>query len=232
MTAQRQIESVIFDCDGVLVDSEVLALEVERAMLGEVGLVYTADEHLRRFHGLSIRAFYDALAADAIARTGKPLPRDFEARFDAKLRDIYDTRLEAIDGVADLVRAIDLPKAVASSSRMSFLQRKLERAKVKAFFEPHIYSADDVARGKPAPDLFLLAAARIGADPATTLVVEDSANGILAAKAAGMIAAGFTGGGHCGPDHADMLKAAGAEIVFASCAEIADHLGLAGRWPM
>lgn len=225
MTAASAITAVIFDCDGVLIDSEVLSLEIEMALLAECGLSYEIPDYKQRFMGLPAKAYLAELTADSIARTGRPLPEDIEPRHRALFRKACEERLRAIAGARALADSLPHPKAVASSSSERGLSWKLGLTGLHDAFAPHIYSAQHVERGKPAPDLFLFAADKIGADPQTTLVIEDSRNGILAAKAGGMIAAGLTAGAHCDDDHAEMLIAAGADHVFDSHGAIAGFLG-------
>ena len=225
MKQSGAVSAVIFDCDGVLVDSERLALEVELFMLKEIGLVYEQSEYRRRFLGIPYTTYLAMIAADLATRAGRTLPQDYDARLSARLRATYEERLQAVGGAQELTGALTLPKAVASSSKLSPLNWKLEHTGLKAHFGAHIYSTEHVARGKPEPDLFLFAAEQLCAQPTTTLVIEDSVNGVLAAKAAGMIAGGFVGGGHCAQGHADTLTSAGADIVFASHAEIGAFLG-------
>ncbi|MFZ1988435.1 MAG: HAD family phosphatase [Alphaproteobacteria bacterium] len=220
MPVAANITAIIFDCDGVLIDSEVLGLEVELRTLAEVGLHYDVAEYHRRFLGLPHRAYLAELDADARAITGRALPADFSATITTRLRESFGAKLTRIAGALELVRALQVPKAVASSSLLQSLNWKLEKTELKPAFGDHVYSAEHVKRGKPAPDLFLYAAERIAAVPETTLVIEDSANGIKGAKAAGMIAAGFTAGGHCLPGHDGMLADAGADLVFASFADL------------
>lgn len=211
--------AVIFDCDGVLVDSETLALQIELKHLAELGLIYEHAEYKRRFLGGTRQAHKEGVLRDAIERTGRPPPDDFHERVGKALRAAYEADLTALPGARELISSLSVPKAVASSPLMASLIWKLKSA-----FGTHVYSSEQVTRGKPAPDLFLFAADRLGANPATTLVIEDSVNGIKAAKAAGMIAAGFTGGGHCDIDHSEMLLSAGADHVFASFAALGSHL--------
>jgi len=218
--AAPDITAIIFDCDGVLVDSEAVSLEIERDLLAKHGLTYEPAEYQRRFLGTTYSAFFSELSKDALERTGKDLPADFSERFWRALRGAYEQRLTAIEGALETIAAISLPKAVASSSLTELLNFKLAKVGLKSHFLPHIYSSEFVKRGKPAPDLFFYASERIGATPETALVIEDSANGILAAKAAGMIAAGFTAGGHCLPGHENTLTKAGADLIFASFAEL------------
>jgi HAD superfamily hydrolase (TIGR01509 family) len=217
----RRFDAVIFDCDGVLVDSEVIALEVELAVLAELGLHYPLAEFGARFLGMHDHAFRDALDADSQSRLGRPLPEDFLERVYARRRVEMEARLTAVAGAAEAVAAWRGPRAVASSSRAVFLRRKLEQTGLLALFEPHVYSADLVARGKPFPDIFLHAAEALAVAPPTCLVLEDSANGVVAGRAAGMTVWGFTGGGHCDDATAARLLEAGAERVVCDWAEAA-----------
>ena len=206
-------DAVIFDCDGVLVDSEVLAIKGERAALEEVGLCYEPPDYVRRFVGMHDAMFIDAVRADYRATYGAEAPVDLEERV-LEGRRRHAGSLQIVKG-ADL--AMDRAKsrfeaiAVASSSRAHFLESKLKRMALWDFAAPHVYSADLVPRGKPAPDVFLYAAQAIGVAPERCLVLEDSENGVKAACAAGMTAWGFLGGGHIFDGHADRLKHAGAE---------------------
>ena len=212
------IGAVIFDCDGVLVDSEFIAIRGERAALAEIGLDYSSEDYVRRFTGLHDAAFFEALSADFRAAFGAAPPADFEARVIAGRGRERDA-LRIVSG-ADAALARSRAKvgkvAVASSSRAQFLESKLRRTGLWDLAAPHIYSADLVARGKPAPDIFLFAAERIGADPKRSLVVEDSINGVLAARAAGMKVCGFLGGAHCFDGHGARLQEAGADFLAAS----------------
>ena len=207
-----RFEAVIFDCDGVLVDSEVLSIRGERAALEPMGLVYSPQDYVRKFVGLHDGAFFAALRADYRAVHGAEAPEDFEDHvLEGRRREKH--LLEAIKGAAmGLAAARERVGriGVASSSRAHFLQSKLERTGLYALAGPHVYSADLVDHGKPAPDIFLYAAEKIGADPARCLVLEDSENGVKAARAAGMTAWGFLGGGHCFDGHGARLQDVGA----------------------
>lgn len=209
----RTPKAVIFDCDGVLVDSEVLALEVELELLSEYGLAYDRIDYATRFLGRSTGAWRALLDEDCRARTGRPLAGDFLHRNHERLSEAVRERLTEVAGCAAAVAALALPKAVASSSGAAFLRDKLARTGLLAAFDPHVYSADLVARAKPHPDIFLHAAAALGAAPERCLAIEDSVNGVAAARAAGMTVWGFTGGGHCDEGAADRLAAAGADRV-------------------
>lgn len=214
--------AVIFDCDGVLVDSEILAVEIELALLAELGLPYEERAFKARFLGMHDDAFRDALDADCRLRTGAPLPAAFLDEVHARRRRAVSERLREVRGAAAAVGALSLPKAVASSTGAAFLRRKLELTGLWPLFVPHAYSADLVPNGKPHPDIFLYAAEAIAVPPARCLALEDSANGVRAAVAAGMTAWGFTGGGHCDEDTAAALVGAGAERVLAHWDEAAE----------
>ena len=185
-------------------------------LLGEIGLTYEPAEYRRRFLGMNDRAFRDALDADHRALKGGPLPEDFLERTHARRLAACLDRLTEVAGAAEAVAALSLPKAVASSSGAHFLRQKLELGGLLAAFDPHVYSADLVGRGKPHPDIFLHAAGRLGADPARCLAIEDSVNGVLSAKAADMEVWGFCGGGHMDDDAARRLSEAGAQRLVAT----------------
>jgi HAD superfamily hydrolase (TIGR01509 family) len=224
--AGHEISAVIFDCDGVLVDSEVLAIRGERAALAGLGLEYSPEVYVRRFVGLHDAAFFEALAADYVARLSAPPPEDFEELVLAGRR----REMAALAPVAGAAEALERAKravgsiAVASSSRAHFLESKLKRMGLWEKAAPHVYSADLVAHGKPAPDIFLYAAERIGVEPRACLVVEDSENGVRAGAAAGMIVCGFTGGGHCFDGHGARLMAAGAHMLSPGFAAFVESL--------
>ncbi|MEO0400320.1 MAG: HAD family phosphatase [Pseudomonadota bacterium] len=209
------INAVIFDCDGVLVDSEVIGMIGARAVLSEFGLDYAEADFVRRFVGMHDQAFFGALRRDYQSHWNAPAPEDFEARIlDGRRRNSHLLKPvpgapSALDAARDQFGAL----AVASSSRTEYLQKKLKRTDLFDRVAPHIYSADLVRNGKPAPDIFLHAANAIAQPPSACLVLEDSENGVRAGVAAGMKVWGFTGGGHCPPDHGARLKAAGAIAV-------------------
>jgi HAD superfamily hydrolase (TIGR01509 family) len=220
-------KAVIFDCDGVLVDSEVLALEVELAMLAEQGLTFTREDYVTRFMGLSYEAFHDAMDAEAVARIGRPVPHDFRAELAARLRQTMIERLTVIPGANAAVAATDLPKAVASSSTREGLERKLRQVGLWNLFGGHVYSAVHVVHAKPAPDLFLHAAEQLGIAPADCLVIEDSVNGVKAGIATGMTVWGFLGGGHVDDGLAARLTAAGVSRVLADWPDAASQIAAA-----
>jgi HAD superfamily hydrolase (TIGR01509 family) len=213
------VTAIIFDCDGVLVDSEVLAHEIEMESLAEAGLVYSSDDFRERFMGLSDRAFFEALEADALQRIGRSIRDDTFPRMKARYRKALEERLKEVPGALALVSALPHVKAVASSSTTANLELKLRRTLLWDHFAPHIFSAEHVERGKPAPDLFLHAAKSLGVPAKDCLVLEDSVNGVAAGLAAGMRVWAFCGGGHIDPKATQRLLSSGAERAVASWAE-------------
>jgi len=217
-------EAVIFDCDGVLVDSEVLAVEVELMSLAEIGLTYDEEEFKARFMGMSTPAFYDALDADHRAQRGRPLPEGFRDLCSARYRAAWH-RLGEVPGARDAVAKVSRLKAVASSSSDDALSRKLKLTDLWEPFAPNIYSADHVTHAKPAPDLFLYAAEALNVAAEKCLVFEDSGNGVRAARAAGMTVWAFMGGGHMNDAIGQRLLAAGAERLVRDWREASLALG-------
>jgi HAD superfamily hydrolase (TIGR01509 family) len=217
------VELVIFDCDGVLVDSELIGCRVEAEELSRAGFPITADEILRRFTGITARETFRTLEAER----GRPLPEGFDERVRQEIRAAFARELAAVAGVALALGRIALPVCVASSSDPARIEHSLKVTGLLERFAPHLFSAAVVARGKPAPDLFLHAAARMATPPTRCLVVEDSVAGVQAAVAAGMRVLGFTGASHCPPDHAACLETAGAMRTFAAMPELPDLLAAA-----
>jgi len=204
------LDLIIFDCDGVLVDSEVISCRAHARTLTRHGYPITEEQVLQRFLGIS-----DREARLIIEREmGRSMPDDFESQVKAATLQFYAGDLEAIAGVADAIAAIPLPKCVASSGTPEKIQHDLDCANLTDLLAPHIFSATQVRRGKPAPDLFLFAAEQMRAAPARCLVIEDSVPGVTGALAAGMSVLGFHGGSHCQPGHAKLLRDAGAIATF------------------
>ncbi len=214
--AQRPpVGLVIFDCDGVLIDSEVLACRTAAETLAEFGFAITLDEYLA-FVGRSARDIRAMLEA----RFG-PLPAELSTTERARLFQRFEAELRPMPGAQAAVAGLALPVCVASSSDHDRLRLTLALTGLHGLFAPAIFSATEVARGKPAPDLFLHAAGRMGVAPAACLVIEDSPAGVAAAVAAGMWAVGFTGGSHCRPRHGEQLLAAGAERIIDDLSQVA-----------
>jgi HAD superfamily hydrolase (TIGR01509 family) len=203
---------VIFDCDGVLVDTEPTATRVLVTMLARVGIVMSEAECLRTFVGRSAAAAL-VIIEDRLAA---PLPAEFSAEWHALLFEALARGVAPIPGVGAALDAIALPTCVASSGAHDRMRLTLGASGLLPRFEGRIFSATEVARGKPHPDVFLHAASRRGAAPARTAVVEDSSAGVAAGVAAGMTVFAYTAGAHSDPAE---LRAAGA-VAFADMAEL------------
>ena len=207
-------ELLIFDCDGVLIDSEELACRVGAECLVEHGVPVTVDDLMDRYVGISLAS----MLADLETRHALRLPVDLRETMLARGIAAAETELKAIAGVEAVIRAVACRICVASSSMPEWLHYSLSLTGLRHYFEPYLFSAVQVVHGKPAPDLFLFAAEQMGVAPAACIVIEDSIAGVQAGVAAGMRVIGFTGGGHCRDGHADRLSAAGA---FAVCEDMA-----------
>ena len=216
---------VIFDCDGVLIDSEMLTIRLEVAMLAEAGIAITGDEIIERYCGISMKTMLADLEARLGCRLGDSFATDHAARFAA----ICETELRAMPGIYAVLDGIVGQTCVASSSTPERLRHTLGLAGLYRRFDPHVFSATMVERGKPAPDLFLFAAQRMAAEPMACVVIEDSLPGVAAAVAAGMTAIGFVGGGHCRLGHADRLRQAGASVVVEAMTELLPALAALPR---
>ncbi len=221
MSAQKDIDLVIFDCDGVLINSEEIASAVCVEALAELGLRLTLQQYASRYSGRPVADAWRLVEADH----GKPLPTGFREKVDTEVLRRFSLSLEPIDGVVDMLKGLRLPRCVASSTTLPLLKGNLAQVGLAGFFDPSVFSVSQVKRGKPAPDVFLFAASQMGADPHRCLVIEDSAAGVTAARRAGMRAIGFSGGGHTAPDHAEKLTAQGAFAVVHAMRELATLLG-------
>jgi HAD superfamily hydrolase (TIGR01509 family) len=209
------IDLVIFDCDGVLVDSEVIAVRIDQRMLADLGWHLSIDEVVETFLGTSAATF----TATVEAHLGRPLPEGFEAGYEPLLHAAFDAELQAVAGIEAALDDITLRTCVASSGSHAKIRRTLGHTGLLPRFDGRIYSSAEVTNGKPAPDLFLHAARRMGADPARCVVIEDSRFGVQAARAAGMHAYGYAGG----LTPARVLADAGA-TVFSAMTELPDLL--------
>jgi HAD superfamily hydrolase (TIGR01509 family) len=181
---------VIFDCDGVLVDSEPIAIRIDVEMFAELGIEISEQEVIDRFVGRSP----EVLAHAVEEHLGHPPPDGWEERGEQRLRRAFEAELQPVAGITDALERISLPACVASSSPPERLRFKLELTGLYERFAGRIFSAVEVANGKPAPDLFLHAAQQMGVDPTGCVVVEDSRYGVQAARAAGMDVLGYAGG--------------------------------------
>ena len=206
-----KVELVIFDCDGVLIDSERIAVRIDAMVLARLGWHLSEEEVVERFLGRS----EEAMVAEIEEHLGRELDDDWETEFHGLYREAFEAELRPVDGVVEALDAITTPTCVASSGSHEKMRYTLGLTGLYDRFAGRIFSASEVANGKPAPDLFLHAARRLGAEPSACAVVEDSRYGVEAARAAGMRALGYAGG----LTPAERLEAAGA-VVFDDMGEL------------
>jgi HAD superfamily hydrolase (TIGR01509 family) len=215
---------IIFDCDGVLVDSEIISCRAHAETLTRHGYPITADQVFDRFLGRSMRK----ATLEIEAELGRRLPDDFHAQVYAEIFRLFAASLEATPHIDAALAAIMMPVCVASSGPPEKISTSLNHVGLYDRFAPHIFSAVQVKNGKPAPDLFLFAAEQMRTPPARCLVIEDSLAGVTGALAAGMMVFGYHGGSHCRPDTADTLRAAGAAVTFDDMRRLPDLIGRIG----
>jgi HAD superfamily hydrolase (TIGR01509 family) len=221
------VDLVIFDCDGVLVDSEVISCRAHSTMLTRHGYPITADQVLDRFLGVSDREARLIIEAEL----GRRLPDDFEAQVKQATLQFYADDLPTIPHIGEAIAAIGLAKCVASSGTPEKIRHGLECAGLYDLLAPNIFSATQVKRGKPAPDLFLFAAEQMRTSPERCVVIEDSVPGITGALAAGMTVLGFHGGSHCRPGYGETLRAAGAILTFDDMRQLPDLIAQIDQKP-
>ena len=200
---------IVFDCDGVLVDSEVLSIGGVVSVLNDAGVPATYPM-IARYFGMKQADIMLKVSEE----TGHDIPLDVSARIWPAIRDRFEAELKPMPGLADFLRRHpDMPRCVASSSGPDRIRNSLRLTGLAPFFGENIFSSSQVARGKPEPDLFLFAAASMGFEPGRCTVIEDSRFGVAGAIAAGMTAIGFSGGSHIEPHHERALAEAGALYV-------------------
>jgi HAD superfamily hydrolase (TIGR01509 family) len=206
---------IIFDCDGVLVDSEVLSCRCLSDTLAGYGISLDVDQALDLFLGRNVTAVFQHYEA-----LGRSIPTQFAAELRAGVRAAFRSSLCPIEGVNSVLQDLQIPHCVASSSDVERVSLSLSLTGLAPHFDTRLYTSQMVERGKPAPDLFLYAAERMKVAPHRTLVIEDSISGVKAGKAAGMIVWGFVGGSHYqSRDGKAILGAAGADRVFGRMAD-------------
>lgn len=213
---------LIFDCDGVLVDSEPVSVAVLIDMLAHQGVEMTEEEAYQRFLGRSIAS----MTATLWEEYGIETDIDFLDHMRSALFERFRLELKAIEGMAETLDRLEMPRCVASSSQPERIRYSLGLTGLLEKFEPHIFSATMVKNGKPAPDLFLHAASQMGVEPANCIVIEDSPAGILAAKAAGMCVFAFTGGSHARfPAFREQIAALEPDLVFDAMPDLVQLVG-------
>jgi HAD superfamily hydrolase (TIGR01509 family) len=207
---------LIFDCDGVLVDSELLANEALAELISALGHPMTTQQALQIFSGLRLG---DVLKS-AEALLSFPVPADLGALAGQRLFERFRRELQPVKGVREALDMLPFPRCVASSSSRERLELSIEVTGLKKLFGENVFSADQVEHGKPAPDLYFFAASSLGVTPANCVVIEDSTLGIQAAISAGMKTIGFAGASHATVELAQRLKEAGANIVIAAMSDL------------
>ena len=216
----HEITHLIFDCDGVLIDSEILATRISLRMLAEYG--YENDE--MSFSGKYSGYLTEEILKMLIRDHGLDLPADFEDQLFMEMEKAFNTELQAVSGMPELIRKLSLPKNVVSNGHSNHVRRALHLTKLTDFFGEEIFSIEQVANGKPAPDIYQLALQTLKLSPQQVLVVEDSEAGVQAAHAAGISVIGFTGASHLSNLHMEKLIDSGADYVVSSARELASLL--------
>ncbi|MBL8584537.1 MAG: HAD family hydrolase [Rhizobiaceae bacterium] len=223
-----QPELIIFDCDGVLVDSEIIAARVEAELLTQAGYAIEPEDIVERFAGLTFK--------DIMLRIEQVSNVPLQASLIEQSEELVDRRLRRevreIEGAGRAVAGVTVPHCICSNSRGDRLEFMLQRTGLLPLFSGRIFSSLETPsrNPKPAPDVFIYAAEKMGADPANTFVVEDSVHGIAGAKAAGMRVIGFTGASHTYPGHSEALTDAGAETVIRRWADFPIVVRALSEW--
>ena len=219
---------VIFDCDGVLVDSEIIAARVDAQLLSEAGYPITEQEVATRFAGSSGEQIFDTVEAEL----GRAVPDEIRARSETEIDQRLENEVEAVAGAYEMLDALDAARCICSNSSMDRLLITLDRTGLYDRFQPYIFSAGEVRDGrkKPAPDVFLHAAEELDAVIEQTLVVEDSVHGVAGAVAAGMGVIGFIGASHSWPGHGEALMDAGALTVIRQLADVPATVEALAGW--
>ena len=218
------MKTIIFDCDGVLIDSEILYQEIMIEHMNDHGIFYEKPDFIAKFMGTGSGYFYEVMAKEHQKKFERPLPENFTPSLKARLRSEFKIRLQAVSGISDLLSSMDQIMAVASSSENDFLHDKLKQTELHAYFRDHIYSADFVEQAKPFPDLFLYTADKLNVAPSECIVIEDSENGVKAGLAAGMHVIGFCGGLHSDEAYGQKLKQTGAHQIAMNATDLSEML--------
>lgn len=214
-------ELLIFDFDGVLIDSELLGCRLWSDMLTALDMPVSVESMLNDYTGKSGPQICRQIESDY----GYVLPEGFLERVNRAVEDLFETKLKAVEGVPATLEKIKMPVCIASGSRPERLFQCLRVTKLNRFFGPaNVFSSHEVRQGKPAPDIFLYAAEKMNASAARCVVVEDSVAGVRAGRAAGMCVLGFAGASHCGPEHAGKLTSAGAGLIFRDFSKLPEIL--------
>lgn len=215
---------IIFDCDGVLVDSEPLASEAYERVYSKHGMSGVGADIIAQCIGMK--------QADILVKirelTGHQFPDHAEGDIWEVTKQLFTEKLAETEGLRHFLESLTLPRCVASSSSLERIHHSLEITRLAPFFGDAIFSSSMVKRGKPAPDIFLYAAEKMGTDPARCAVIEDSPLGVEGAVAAGMLAIGYTGGGHTYDGHGEKLMSRGAAVACANWDAVREELRVRG----
>jgi len=218
----------LFDCDGVLVDSEIIAAKVESKLLTEAGYPISVEEMGERFAGMTWKNILLSIEKEVDIPLSASLLDKSETLLDQKLA----REVKLVEGVIYALSRLAGPRCICSNSSLPRLEMMLTKVGLKDHFAPHIYSAKDLGadRVKPKPDIYLHGAAQFNVQPKNCVVVEDSVHGVHAAREAGMRVIGFTGASHTYPSHADKLTEAGAETVISRMVDLPAVIAAMAEW--
>lgn len=219
---------IIFDCDGVLIDSEILSAEVDAEILREHGYEISAEELAHRFAGITTEGIFELVGKEMGKHFSDDIVRRAQRETDLKL--MHD--VQPISGVAEMLDMLDGPRCICSNSRSERLKVSLTKAGLWDRFRPYVFSAQEVGtkREKPAPDVFLYGAKQLGVEPRDAIVIEDSVTGVTGAVAAGMRVIGFTGASHSWPGHGEALAEAGAVTVVRRMGDVPATIEALRKW--
>lgn len=210
-----KFKAIIFDCDGVLMDSEALACQVSAQILTERGYAISTEQYIDRFMGLGFKNVLKIIKDE----TGIEITVTQEEK-DGVRGPIFEEHLKATPGTLEAISQLSLPFCIASGSSQERLMHTLGIVGLDEYFKDRVFSAEQVSRPKPAPDVFLFAAQKLGIAPHDCLVIEDGHLGAQGAKEAGMKVYGFTGASHMNEERIQMLSNAGAEVLFSDMREL------------
>jgi HAD superfamily hydrolase (TIGR01509 family) len=219
---------IVFDCDGVLIDSEILASQVDCEILREIGYETTPEELSRRFAGFTTERIFTLIGEEV----GHPVPDGLIERAKRETDRRLSEAVQPIAGAHEMLDLLDDPRCICSNSRPERLQVSLAKAGLWDRFRPYVFSAQATGsgRGKPAPDVFLHAAGVFKVEPAKAVVIEDSVAGVTGGREAGMRVIGFTGGSHTWPGHGEALMEAGAITVIRRLADVPATIEALKEW--
>ena len=211
-----KIKHILFDNDGTIVDSEIIAVRIMLRMLKPFGLNMTEEEYSHRFPGLRDRDIMAILRQEY----GIVPPDDFIPQLHAEHIRLFDRELKAVPGMHRFFKSLKTPKSMVSNGSIRHVERSLRRVRLRHALDGHIFSAEQVERPKPFPDIYAFAMKRLNLHPEEVMVVEDSVTGVQAAKQAGLFVIGFLGATHIFNGHGEKLKQSGADVIAGEANEL------------